>query len=220
MQWPTPDPITYGDKLTAAQLNATTSIPGAFVYTPGPDHVLPVGTHTLWVTFTPADPESDGSRLAATTIIVAKATPALSWPTPAEMACGAALDDAQLNASASIPGSFEYSPAAGEVLSPGTHTLSVTFTPQDSEDYATAHATVSLTVTRAIVDHHMADTRSDYLRHAAQRRATMRGGVGCREASNTPLAWEQCLRLESIISQPFSLRQILLATLHHRLPYR
>ena len=148
--WPTPDPITYGDKLTTARLNATTSAPGTFVYTPGPSYVLPVGMHTLWAAFTPADPDNDGSLLASTSIVVGKATPALSWPAPAEMACGAALDDALLNASASIPGRFEYSPAHGEVLSPGMHTLSVTFTPADTENYTTAHATVSLAVTRAI----------------------------------------------------------------------
>ncbi len=53
--WPTPDPITYGDKLTFAQLNAAASVAGTLVYTPGPGYVLPVGTHTLWVTFTPED---------------------------------------------------------------------------------------------------------------------------------------------------------------------
>jgi hypothetical protein len=147
--WPAPDPITYGDKLTTAQLDATTSVPGTFIYTPGPGHVLPVGTHTLWVTFTPPDSGSDGPLLGATSIIVGKATPALSWPAPADIACGTALDDALLNASASIPGRFEYSPAPGEVLSPGAHTLSVTFTPADSENYTTAQATVLLTVARA-----------------------------------------------------------------------
>jgi CheY-like chemotaxis protein len=147
--WPEPDPVTYGDKLTTAQLNATASVPGTFVYTPGPGHVLPVGTHTLWVTFTPPDSDSDGPLLAATSIVVGKAIPVLSWPTPVEISGGAALDDTLLNASASIPGRFEYSPAPGEVLSPGTHTLSVTFTPADSENYTTAHASVLLTVTRA-----------------------------------------------------------------------
>ena len=42
--WPTPDPITYGDKLTFAQLNAEASVEGTFVYTPGPSYVLPAGT--------------------------------------------------------------------------------------------------------------------------------------------------------------------------------
>ena len=149
IHWPSPDQITYGEKLTSARLNAATSVPGSFVYTPGPGYVLPVGTHTLWAAFTPADPENNASLMASTLITVGKGTPALSWPAPSEMACGAALDEAVLNASAPVPGTFEYSPAHGEVLSPGTHTLSVTFTPADRESYVTAHASVQLTVTRA-----------------------------------------------------------------------
>ena len=64
--WPTPDPITYGDKLTFAQLNATASAEGTLVYTPGPGYVLPVGTHTLWVTFTPEDSAAYAPLQAAT----------------------------------------------------------------------------------------------------------------------------------------------------------
>lgn len=150
LHWQQPGVIQYGDKLTSAHLNATAAAQGSFVYTPGPGHVLPVGTHTIWATFTPADADHDGSTLTATFITVAKATPTLSWPTPANISGNAALDDTQLNASAPIPGRFEYSPAAGEMLSPGTHTLSVTFIPTDGENYVSAHAAVSLTVTRAI----------------------------------------------------------------------
>jgi len=147
--WPTPDLITYGNKLTFAQLNATASVEGTFVYTPDPGYVLPVGTHTLWVTFIPADSCRYAPRQVAVSIVVAKATPALSWPTPAGIIYGTALSDAQLNASAPVPGSFDYSPAPGEVLPPGMHTLSVTFTPADSANYAAAQASVSLTVARA-----------------------------------------------------------------------
>ncbi len=147
--WPAPDPITYGDKLTFAQLNATASVEGTFVYTPGPGYVLPMGTHTLWVTFTPADSDGYAPQQAAISISVAKATPVLSWPTPAGIIHGAALDDAQLNASTPVPGKFDYSPASGEVLPPGMHTLSVTFTPTDSANYTAAQATVSLTVAKA-----------------------------------------------------------------------
>ena len=144
--WPTPDLITYGNKLTFAQLNATASVEGTFVYTPDPGYLLPAGTHTLWVTFTPADSGGYAPRQAAVSIVVARATPALSWPTSAGIIYGAALSDAQLNASASVPGRFDYSPAPGEVLPPGMHTLSVTFTPTDSANYAAAQASVSLTV--------------------------------------------------------------------------
>jgi Flp pilus assembly CpaE family ATPase len=147
--WPAPDSIAYGDKLTYAQLNATASVEGTLVYTPGPGYVLPVGTHTLWVTFTPADSGRYAPLQAAISIVVAKGTPALSWPKPAALIYGTALDDARLNASAPVPGSFDYSPAPGEVLPPGKHTLSVTFTPSDSANYTTAKATVPLTVAKA-----------------------------------------------------------------------
>ena len=147
--WPTPDLITYGNKLTSAQLNATASVEGTFAYTPDPGSLLPAGTHTLRVTFTPADSSGHAPREAAVSIVVARATPALSWPTPAGIIYGAALSDAQLNASASVPGKFDYSPAPGEVLPPGMHTLSVTFTPEDSANCATAQASVSLNVVRA-----------------------------------------------------------------------
>jgi Flp pilus assembly CpaE family ATPase len=146
--WPTPELISYGSKLTFAQLNATASVKGTLLYTPGPGYVLPAGMHTLWVTFTPIDSAGYVPLQAATLIVVAKATPALSLPTPAEIIYGTALDDAQLNASASIPGRFEYSPARGAVLPPGTHTLSVTFIPAENANYATTLTTVSLSVVR------------------------------------------------------------------------
>jgi Flp pilus assembly CpaE family ATPase len=146
--WPALDPITYGIKLTTAQLNATASVAGTFVYTPGQGYVLPVGTHTLWATFTPEEYDGEDPLQAANSIVVDKATPVLSWPTPANLICGAALDENQLNASAAVPGRFDYSPALGEVLAPGTHTISVTFTPADNAKYNPSQASVSVTVAR------------------------------------------------------------------------
>ena len=43
-----------------------------------------------------------------------------------------------------MPGTFVYTPPAGTLLSAGTHTLSVVFTPADGADYTTATATVPL----------------------------------------------------------------------------
>ncbi len=146
--WPTPNPISYGTALSAAQLNATASIPGRFVYTPAAGEVLASGQHTLSVTFIPADPNFPDAQ-AAVPLTVTKATPSITWPTPAGISYGTALSAAQLNAKASVPGSFVYSPAAGEVLAAGTHTLSVTFTPKDASDVATAQASVTLTVAKA-----------------------------------------------------------------------
>src|SRR6202000_2261811 len=55
----------------------------------------------------------------------------------------------QLNATASVAGSFAYAPASGSVPAAGTDTLSVVFTPTDTTDYTTATKTVQITVTQA-----------------------------------------------------------------------
>jgi glucuronoarabinoxylan endo-1,4-beta-xylanase len=54
-----------------------------------------------------------------------------------------------LNATANVPGTFTYSPAAGTKPEVGTQTLSVTFTPQDTTKYATTTAVRTLTVNKA-----------------------------------------------------------------------
>ncbi len=148
IDWPALDPIRYGEKLTSDQLNASAAVAGTFVYTPGLGYVLPVGTHTLWVTFTPAESNGEAPLQIANSIVVRKATPVLTWQAPSDIPPGTALDEKQLNASASVPGKFNYSPAAGEVLATGTHTISVTFTPADEARYTRARAIISLTVGR------------------------------------------------------------------------
>jgi TonB family protein len=150
VSWATPAPIAYGTGLSSVQLNATASVQGKFLYTPGPGYVLPAGTHTLWVAFFAADWPGDNPVLAAVSITVSKATPIIQWPAPSHVTPGVALGAAQLNASASVPGTFEYSPAAGAVLSERTHTLSVTFNPTDKANYTTAQATISVTVAKTV----------------------------------------------------------------------
>ena len=70
----------------------------------------------------------------------------ITWPAPAAISYGTALSATQLNATASVPGTFVYTPSAGHVLAPGRYTLSVSFTPSDTEKYATAQAAVVLEV--------------------------------------------------------------------------
>ncbi len=54
--WANPADIVYGTALSATQLNATTTVPGTFVYTPIGGTVLSAGAaQTLSVTFTPTD---------------------------------------------------------------------------------------------------------------------------------------------------------------------
>jgi Flp pilus assembly CpaE family ATPase len=149
IMWPAPATIAYGAELGATQLNAKASVPGKFIYTPAAGEVLPAGVQTLSATFVPADSVGYGEAKASVKLTVGKATPAIAWSKPAAIAYGTALSADQLKAKASIPGSFHYDPAAGEVLSAGVRELSVTFTPENTEDYDEAQATVALKVTRA-----------------------------------------------------------------------
>ncbi|MGB6728995.1 MAG: hypothetical protein WBE74_24095, partial [Terracidiphilus sp.] len=73
----------------------------------------------------------------------------ITWPKPAPIPYGTQLGADQLNAVASVPGTFVYSPAAGCVLAPGTYTLVVSFTPEDTEWFEEAQASVSLLVERS-----------------------------------------------------------------------
>lgn len=86
---------------------------------------------------------------ATAALVVAKAATTVTWSNPAPVVYGTALGVAQLNASASQPGSFVYSPASGSVPNAGVTTLSVVFTPSDPADYLGATNSVSLTVNSA-----------------------------------------------------------------------
>jgi len=70
ISWPTPAPITYGTPLSATQLDATTSVPGTFAYSPVAGTIPSVGTHTLKVTFTPTDTSDYLTATASVTLIV------------------------------------------------------------------------------------------------------------------------------------------------------
>jgi len=149
VSWPVPAAISYGTVLSATQLNATASVPGTFAYSPAAGTVLPAGNQTLSVIFTPTDTADYTTATANSSLTVSQATPTVSWPVPAAISYGTALSATQLSATASVPGTFAYSPAAGTVLPAGNQTLSVTFTPTDTADYTTATANSSLTVSQA-----------------------------------------------------------------------
>jgi hypothetical protein len=146
LNWAPPAAIPYGTVLSATRLNVTASVPGAFTYTPTLNSVLPTGSHTLSVIFTPADAMNYSTATVNSTLTVNQTTPVLSWATPSAISYGTALSAAQLNTTASVPGVFTYTPSIGAVLAAGTHTLSVTFTPTDATDYADTSASVALTV--------------------------------------------------------------------------
>jgi hypothetical protein len=149
ISWATPAGITYGTALSGTHLNATANVPGSFVYSPVAGTVLTAGSQPLSVTFTPTDAANYATASGNVSLTVSKATPSITWPTPAGITFGTALNATQLNASAGIPGSFVYNPATGAVLAAGNQALSVTFTPTDTANYTAASGNVSLTVNKA-----------------------------------------------------------------------
>jgi hypothetical protein len=149
ISWPNPASITYGTALSTAQLDATSSVPGTFTYSPEIGTVLTVGTHQLNVSFVPNDSVDYVSAAASVSITVTQAGSTVSWSNPTGITYGTALTSTQLDATASVPGTFNYSPALGTVLAAGTHQLSVSFVPNDTADYLGSTATASITVSQA-----------------------------------------------------------------------
>jgi len=83
------------------------------------------------------------------TLTVLRKTPVVTWSNATAILYGTALNNQQLNATASVPGTFTYNPPAGTVLGAGSFLLGVAFTPADSTDYQSVTLYVSLTVTPA-----------------------------------------------------------------------
>lgn len=75
--------------------------------------------------------------------------PELTWPEPAPVAWGTALSAAQLNARASVAGSYVYTPATGSKPEVGSVSLSVVFTPQDGTRYRNVTLSRTLRVDKA-----------------------------------------------------------------------
>ena len=76
-------------------------------------------------------------------------TPRITWNNPADIPYRTPLSDTQLNATADVPGTFQYTPAAGTVLTTGYNYLSVKFTPADTNTYRSVTEDVVLLVKKA-----------------------------------------------------------------------
>jgi hypothetical protein len=116
---------------------------------------LGVGQHGITAVYS-GDTVFGGGPSSLVTQVVNQAQPIITWnPLPATITYGTPLVAGQLNAtaatpySATVPGKFNYTQAAGTVLGAGTQTLNVSFTPTDTADFKTATGTASLTVNQA-----------------------------------------------------------------------
>ena len=123
-------------------------VPGNFVYNPAEGTVLSAGQqHTLSTTFTPDDLIHYFNISANVLINVIQATLTITWSNPADIVYRTPLSSTQLDATASVPGTFIYTLPAGTVLSVGKNQpLTITFKPTNSIDYTTATDTVYINV--------------------------------------------------------------------------
>jgi hypothetical protein len=162
--WATPADITYGTQLSSIQLNsvakdvAGNDIAGTFSYSPQGGTTPNGGNQVLNVNFYPTDTLDFNNGSGTTTIHVNRATVSANWDNPTAITYGTALGTNQLNAKAyifgtstTVPGTYQYSPDLGTILSAGTHTLSVTFIPIVSSNYirTPVTATVNIVVNKA-----------------------------------------------------------------------
>ncbi len=70
IKWSDPADITFGTLLSEIQLNATTDVPGTFVYSPGLGTKLNICANYLRADFEPADPGKYKTALKVVKIIV------------------------------------------------------------------------------------------------------------------------------------------------------
>ncbi|MHB8102522.1 MAG: YVTN family beta-propeller repeat protein [Methanosarcina sp.] len=147
--WNSPADIIYGTALNSIHLDAIASVNGPYTYTPASGTVLSAGAQTLNVDFTPTDNTNYSNVSKNVTINVMKATPAITWSEPDDIVYGTALGSTQLNASASVSGTLDYTPQSEIVLSAGAQTLNVDFTPTDNTNYSNVSKNVTVNVLKA-----------------------------------------------------------------------
>jgi hypothetical protein len=82
-----------------------------------------------------ASDTANGRISGSARVTVERATPTITWDDPADITYGTPLGQDQLNATADVPGTFNYTPAAGTALNAGgDQVLTVIFTPADDQN--------------------------------------------------------------------------------------
>jgi hypothetical protein len=111
------------------------------------------GTYTVLVGDC-SDTNAGNYNLSSECFGTCKVTPLITWAPPASINYGTPLSGTQLDATASyngspVAGTPTYKPPIGTVLKAGPQTLSVLFTPTDSNEFTTSSDSVPLTVNKA-----------------------------------------------------------------------
>jgi hypothetical protein len=154
--WSNPAAITYGAALSATQLNATSRLPGKFLYTPALGAVPGAGSQPLSVVFTPTDSIDYTSATGTVTLSVKPAALKVT-ANPASRAYGAANPaftpgfTGFVNgdtAATSVTGSARFTTTAIATSLVGTYPITVAAGTLAAANYTLTFAPGSLTVTK------------------------------------------------------------------------
>lgn len=152
-----------GYLLTETAVQPAASDPGWIATAPTSYTFATPGQKSLWA-WVKSDAGVVSQPVTPVSVLIStdKLIPVITWPNPSAITYGTALSGAQLNASANVAGTYVYSPAAGTTLNAGSHSLSVAFTPDNGTAYATATASVSLTVIKATATVTLSNLTQEY----------------------------------------------------------
>ena len=144
------EPVTFtvtADGRTSTLGTATTGANGVASLSGVSLGSLSAGTYPGAVSASFGGDASGSTSTGSGDLSIAQATPTVTWAMPADITQGQALGAAQLDASASVPGTFAYSPPAGKVLPAGMgQTLTAVFTPADATDYKGVNVSTTINV--------------------------------------------------------------------------
>jgi hypothetical protein len=138
---------------------ANSGLLGAAVYTPGLQiaaagsvrdvvlHAEGIVSHQLECSYSGDAHYGPGTSEPATVKVLPRLQ--ITWASPQAISYGAELTAKQLDAKASEPESFVYSPPRGTVLGAGMHQLAATFIPANPHEYSSESKTVEIQVNRA-----------------------------------------------------------------------
>ncbi len=167
----------YDGAAKALTATVTPDVPGlsiAYLAPTGAPASQPINAGTYYATASLDNPNYFAAAVQAT-LTIERLTPQLTWAPPAPIVAGTALGDAQLNAQASLPGTFSYNPAVGATLAVGVHTLTAFFTPADAINHNGGTISVSLTVnTPPAPSLTLRQTKENLLAQLRSLRATVR----------------------------------------------
>ena len=140
------DPALTG---TLSGFLAADGVTAAYSRTPGEN--VAGSPYTISATLSPPGVLGNYAITYGTALFtITRATPTVTWANPADITYPTPLSGTQLSASASVPGSFAYTPPPGTVLNVGNgQLLSVLFTPTDNSNYTTASAQAHINVLAA-----------------------------------------------------------------------